>query len=150
MTSPKPLVKANHPTTPLHTLDKPHILIIQDSYFIIHHPISERLESKELEWSARLAEILPQADVSVEECDRSRHLRDVSDLFCLALGTPGEVPVYIYIYTGAHGRHKCYDMKCKPKLQARFASKSSLIFSQDFWGTHVYPRSLSQVVYILF
>ena len=37
-------------------------------------------------------------------------------------------------------------MKCKPKLQARFASKSSLIFSQDFWGTHVNPRSLSQVV----
>ena len=67
-----------------------------DSYFIIHHPISERLKSKKLEWSARLAEILPQADVSVEECDRSRHLRDVSDFFCLALGTPGEVRVYVY------------------------------------------------------
>lgn len=147
MTSPKPLVKANHPTTPLHTLDKPHILIIQDSYFIIHHTISERLESKELEWSARLAEILPQADVSVEECDRSRHLRDVSDLFCLALGTPGEVPVYIQGHmVGTSVTTWNASQSFKHALLQNPVWSSLRIFGEPMYTS----RSNSQVVYILF
>lgn len=151
-------MKANHPTTPLHTLDKPRILIshqIHTSSFII--PFLRDWNPRNwsdlhgwLRYSLRPMSRWRNA-IGVATCAMSQicfawpwaHLERYEYMYIIYI-------IYIKnIYTGTHGRHKYYDMKCKPKLQARFASKSGLIFSQDFWGTHVNPRSLSQVVYIL-